>query len=63
MSNKIRKARKQAGEKFQPKPAKVPTSTYMSKSDRREARKAFDAKLEQLIAEKRDEIREGVDNG
>lgn len=49
MSNSERKARKRAGKKFEPKPAKTPTGTYASKSDLARARRASQAWLDDVL--------------
>jgi len=50
MSTSERKARKKSGEKFQPKPAKIPTTTHMPKADQQKARRAFQRKMSEAIA-------------
>lgn len=63
MSNAARKARKRAGEKYQPKPAKVPTRPYVAKSDqtkhRRNVRDSIDKMIRDAAAKLRKE--EGLD--
>lgn len=50
MSNAARKARKKSGEKFQPKPAKTPTGTYIPKAEEKKAHRDFRSKMNEAIA-------------
>lgn len=63
MSNAARKARKRAGEKYQPKPAKVPTHPYVPKSEPGRQRRTGRTVIDQMIRDAAAKLRkeEGLD--
>ena len=58
MGNAKRKARKQAGEKYEPKPAKTPTGHYRTAQERRLAQRSFRHTIDDLIRNAAAKLRE-----
>lgn len=58
MSTKDRKARKKSGEKYTPKPAKVPTGGYRTKAEERLAKRHFRTTLDTMIRNAAAKLRE-----
>lgn len=58
MGNAKRKARKQAGEKYQPKPAKTPTGHYRTTQERRLAQRSFRSSIDEMIRKAAAKLRE-----
>lgn len=63
MSTKDRKARKRAGEKYQPKPAKVPTHPYVPTGEPGRQRRAGRELIQGMIRDAAAKLRkeEGLD--
>lgn len=63
MRNAARKARKKAGEKYQPKPAKVPTHPYVAKGEVGKHRRGVRDGINQIIRDAAAKLRkeEGLD--